>query len=533
MKKQAMLLGFAFCSLFADELMAGSVVDFSGYYRAYVYTDNNYSRNNAAAFGTSSYTAEKSDRDNYFQSRFHMDISFQPTDEIGVFWQFRGPFNVRWGAEGGAPIINRKIYGRVVQDWGTLYIGKFADMDNFGLASLGYKYESVDGQSHWAPFDSSSNAHGIKYTHEWDNGFGLVGLYEKVKSDVDADSDSTDSDVDHDRFTIEPRYLWDGGGASLALEFSRNYTAQSFKGSEINKNENMVHWGLNPALSQTWGNFALHFEGKFVWGEMDQYMYDGDGNFLFSKTRAKGRGMGLYLDGQYDYGPGHIALAGWLLDGNKIGSADGRHTDKSLVDLGNDFYALEAAHRGNNVGGGRWTSVYTGGSASGLANNATTLLFGRQAFAFGGHGPTTTHAITNNATNSQAEYSLTNGMANHWALALRGAHTISPEIKMHYTVAYLSLLNANYRVATAYDGAQNIWTDHKTQSKDMGVEVDLAISLQLLDNLYLTSSLAYMFNGDAYKSLKHYQEVGPDQYRAVWSDPNDTYSWVNTLSFYF
>ena len=72
------------------------------------------------------------------------------------------------------------------------------------------------------------------------------------------------------------------------------------------------------------------------------------------------------------------------------------------------------------------------------------------------------------------------------------------------------------------------------QDKDLGFEVDLSLSFQLLDNLQFISSFGYMFNGDAYKSLRGYQfnDVTGD-IRAVWDDPDDSYVWYNTITFSF
>ena len=412
-----------------------------------------------------------------------------------------------------------------------------------GLASLGYKYESIDGMSHWGPFDSSSNADGIKYEREWDNGFGLIAFYEMLGSSTGTEEAKYDSDADKDRYTIEARYKWDGGGMTLAAEYARNYTNPASNGSGLTNIDGLVYkngdistWALNPSFMHTWGNFSLHFEGKFSWGRLNRLLEDANGQVVGIRNKAKARGMGLYLDGQYNYGSGHVALAGWLVDGNKYDSGDGRHTDRSMVEMGNDFYVLEVAYRGNNVVGGRWNNgahMYSGGNAFGLANNTDLLLYGRDAFAVGGGAPDDTLGLAAGALNKQGYYSLGNGMANNWVAALRWAHTFTPEIKMHCALAYMSLLHPNYKVATAYNTTDNLWSDYRTQSKDVGVEMDLAFNFNLLDNLYLTSSFAYMFNGDAYKSLKHYTEVGLDEYRAVWTDPDDTYSWINTLTFYF
>jgi len=110
---------------------------------------------------------------------------------------------------------------------------------------------------------------------------------------------------------------------------------------------------------------------------------------------------------------------------------------------------------------------------------------------------------------------------------------------MHYALAYLALNNPNYRVldrahATGgvVDGASYV-----DQDKDLGFEANLGFSFQLLDNLSFVTSFGYMFNGDAYKSLRGYNyavdAAGNESIKAVWDDPDDSYVWYNTLTFSF
>jgi len=137
--------------------------------------------------------------------------------------------------------------------------------------------------------------------------------------------------------------------------------------------------------------------------------------------------------------------------------------------------------------------------------------------------------------------------SNHWAIAIAGNHAFTDDISMNYGLGYLALVNPNYRVATGarVDQAGNAAGDqvfnykYKEQDKDLGFEIDLGVTFQLLDNLTFHSTFGYMINGDAYKSLKGYKLIadgtndGKGQIKAVWEDPKNTYIWANTLQFDF
>ena len=139
--------------------------------------------------------------------------------------------------------------------------------------------------------------------------------------------------------------------------------------------------------------------------------------------------------------------------------------------------------------------------------------------------------------------------ANHWAIALTGSHAFTDDISMHYGLAYLALNKPNYRVAksAAYDDGLDTWTigGYNTQDKDLGFEVDLGFTFQLLDNLSFTSAFGYMFNGDAYKSLKGYKVTDAStgqtaidngtgrNIKAVWEGADDSYVWFNSVTLSF
>lgn len=431
-------------------------------------------------------------------------------------------------------------------------------------------------------------------------GNGYWGLDEWENTDPNGKSDQ-----DWDRYQLEATYNWDGGGAALGFFYDRNatyngdgwgrrskpgpgyrYYPENLAGYAVNKTES---WGVNPAIMHSWGDFSMHFEGMAQWGK-NYYLYAKDdgrkGEFSRNAT-----GYGAYLDADYNYGPGNVTLAAWWVSGSDLNDTK----DKSIANIvGGNFYPLLVAYNGANLnpGGNRYDDI-TGKdnlSAIGFANNAyyNYVAAGYNSFAdtFGTRNPTTGfydankpflnhdmlslratnggvgdqavtagyidnfNAIVGGDAGRQRTTSFNNGTdANHWAIALTGNHAFTDDISMHYGLAYLALNKPNYRVATSgtVDTAAALnWggIGYTTQDKDLGFEVDLGFTFQLLDNLKFTSAFGYMFNGDAYKQLKGYNVVkgngntgnlleNGDSIRARWTDADDSYVWFNSLTFAF
>lgn len=145
-----------FIALAPAPASADSAVDFKGYYKAYYFSPNNVTHN---TFGL---TPDWPDSDNFFMSRLNIDLTFRPTDEITIFWQMRGPDKERWSGSGngrshrsiGYELQTTQIYGQVVQDWGTVKIGRMDGLADQGLTSLGYlPGSSGDNYIYRAPFD--------------------------------------------------------------------------------------------------------------------------------------------------------------------------------------------------------------------------------------------------------------------------------------------------------------------------------------------------------------------------------------------
>ena len=470
----AMALGAMLVASSAAPAAAASQIDFSGYYRTYF--QNDYRFPTPDSFGDPIYGSNfasdlERKTDSYFINRLNLDVAFHATDEISVYWQLRAPSSQYWGQGNGnrTAVETNYVYGQIKQDWGTIDIGKLPEgHTNIGLMTLGWAPGGPDPVAYtWVnPFDFDTAYDGIRYSNRWDNGFQLVAQYNRLnyagRTDNGIIQQYGANDLNADLFLLEPAYFWDGGGASFALGYLRDATDKPW-GAGIGL-EASHDWFINPAFSQTWGDFSFHFEGKYAWGEQDSV------NTAGHTVTDKSDGLGVYLDFDYNYGPGNINLAGWWTRGT--GANDSKlHSD---VDMG-VFYPLLVAYNGNVSGWGRYS------------NNMITVA--NEVAAPGG--------------------AFVQGDANHWAIDFSGNHAFTDDISLSYAVAYLAL---------------NKTREHA--KKDIGVETDLGLQVQLLDNLQFTTSVGYLFTGKAFDGYTGSNI--PVDYKA-----KDAYTWYSTLTFSF
>ena len=369
-----------------------------------------------------------------------------------------------------------------------------------------------------------------------------------------------------------------------------NNPGGQYDGGRLTMLNKIETWGINPSIMHTFGDFSIHFEGMATWGTAQYRVLKTNGNW--GTYDQDGEGYGAYLDFDYNYGPGNVTLAGWWVSGTDLNENpdDLRDKNKSLANLvGGNFYPLLVAYNGANSNPGNGNRYYGNNgenlSAIGFANNAyenyvyeghygnlwrnNAVNGGRDSFmSLNGNIDLNDAAqvVMDVATGTVSSYdkffddvlatdrtrttSFNNDTdANHWAIALTGNHAFTDDISMHYGLAYLALNKPNYSVAKSATFANTAtahgWTTngYTTQDKDLGFEIDLGFTFQLLDNLKFTSAFGYMFNGDAYKSLKGYrvdsatvtngQLMNGSNVRAVWEDADDSYVWFNSLTFAF
>ena len=477
-KALAMGLGALLAAGSAAPAFAASQIDFSGYYRMYFSNlwNNNYSSSDART------------SDSAFSNRLQMDFGFHATDEISVFWRLRAPSAQRWGTN-DLPVITQWIYGRIQQDWGTVTIGRLPNSSLFnGLSNLGWQPKGADGSGDYTlvnPFDFLDDpADGIRYANRWDNGFQIVAQFNRLStrqsSEWNGASWVAGDEEFADLFVLEPAYFWDGGGATLGLNFLRDRARTSTYGNDdpVDKRGTYADrpalkaFYINPAVSHRWDNgFAIHFEGKAGWGT--------DDNVASGQNGRKLDGYAFYLDFDYNYGPGNLNLAGWWASGD-----DGGEKRNDLVGMGAEFKPLLIAY-GSNISPRVRTD---GGNAVARANDRSGAAGNKGAFGGGVFGGN-------------------QDQSNHWVINLNGNHKFTDDISVTYALAYLALNKTK-------PGAK----------KDIGWEADLSFQFQLLDNLRFGTSFGYLFAGKALNDTTD----GVVNVKA-----SDTYGWFNTLTFSF
>jgi hypothetical protein len=227
---------------------------------------------------------------------------------------------------------------------------------------------------------------------------------------------------------------------------------------------------INPALVLSWGEigaggkFSIHFEGEAAWGEteVDDFTLDR-------------RGLGVYLDGLYEYADGgNIALAGFFVDGN----SETEVTDHTLVSMG-DFAPFLVAFNGTTLG----NSI-----------NSTSIDLDLPGTGY-------------------------------WGIGILGNHALTPEISLNYGIGYLQIVNTRTADFGDYAGKDR----YVAFKKDLGWEIDLGFNFQLLDNLYFQTQFGYMFTGRAF-DIDDGRELNGDP---RWLDADDAFAWANVIGFTF
>lgn len=103
-------------------------------------------------------------------------------------------------------------------------------------------------------------------------------------------------DSDDDEIGLEGLYAWDGGGASLALMWNRDYSGKydfgPYKGVD-----RLEAFYVNPALAHSFGDWSLHLEAMLGWG----HYYDMNPNKPEIR-REKAVGYAFYGDVDYTTG---------------------------------------------------------------------------------------------------------------------------------------------------------------------------------------------------------------------------------------
>jgi hypothetical protein len=498
-KLLALLLGSLFLGISLPS-MASSPIEFEGYVKVYHETLANFLRGPTYGHG---YLDGFRDRDNFFANKLQLKLTFRPQDNVSVFWQFRGPNYQRWGitplasqefGENPRDVVNiftRALYGEIIFPWGTIRGGRIVEGlagTAGGLASLGYAPSWGSEFLYLNPFDSGDPVDSLTYTNTWDNGFGLALYYAKHESywgiswfyypNMSGNFSYTGfKDNDIDVFGIEASYSWETGGFSLGLAYTRDMSNPRVEKSYAIQ--------INPAVVQAWGPFAIHFEALLGWGKQTRNRH-----FDFIPDHLDNEdfygGVGFYLDGVYTYESGNLTLAAWFsagtdLEENSQDGYDHARRRNTLASLG-DFAPFLVAYNGVTLGNGYVSNSF-------------------------GWFEYTHHLVANDP----------NDLTNHWAIAFLGNHEITPEIKLNYGIGYFRLVHQNI--------AKRVNDQWVLQSKDLGLELDIGATFQILDKVSFESQFGYFFNGSAFDYC--------DTTNHTWRTAKDTFAWANVLTFNF
>jgi hypothetical protein len=371
-------------------------------------------------------------------------------------------------------VVSRYYYGEVKQDWGTISLGRLKDSyTNLGLANLGWAPDGPDiNDTYMGVFDTNDATSGARYKNRWDNfQLALAGFRLGAQT-----RESKTSDETNDLFVLEPAFFWEGGGGALGIHYQRDHIQKDMAalGKDLDKSDPL------PTGPRNWGgtenpSYKLYAVNPAVSHSFGDFSIHAEGKMGWGTWKPYYGAEDVKISGyaaylDFDYNYGPGNVN--LAAWWASGPDDKEDSDKitGAVDMGSGFAPLVVAYRGN---GNAWNRD---------PNNAVAIANERNGAAGSEIAP----------------------MANHLGIDLNGAHAFTDDLTLTYAVAYLALNETR-------EGGK----------KEIGWEADLGLQVQLLDNLHFGTTFGYLMAGDALK------EIGSDK------DPENAYTWLNTLTFSF
>ncbi|MDR1314464.1 MAG: hypothetical protein LBQ12_12440 [Deltaproteobacteria bacterium] len=434
---------------------AASPVTFDGHLRLRSWFFDNYFNEKADPNGR-----HASRSDSWVESRLRINVSFQPNDNVEIRWRAQGPGSARWGSKDGNDFLLRSehFFGIARTQFGDFSVGRVSsDMDSAGLQTLGYLPGYGMGTQFYA-FDSDSDTDGFMYRWHSDI-FGIKAYYAKKATTVQ-NSTVWDKDADWDRFSVEPYWSWDTGGASLAVQYDSDKTLRP------DGRDSLKYVTVNPAFAQSFlvgdnSKLTFHAEAKLSWGKRS--FSPNSPAALDPLVEDKVTGFGAYADLDLDYSSGDVALAAWYLDGQdeKEGADPLHRNPRNLVDPGSAFYPFLIFY-----------------SAYGAQPDGTKHLEGRE-------------------------------LPGHWALAVMGRHVLNDWATLTYGAGHFRR-TADF---TRADGSK--------ASRSMGTEFNLGLSVKLMDNLTWGTNLAVFDTGSYYDGRYSKGTPGAGLDKTIWGWGNE------------
>ncbi|MDR1080737.1 MAG: hypothetical protein LBQ79_07200 [Deltaproteobacteria bacterium] len=434
---------------------ASSPVTFDGHLRLRSWFFDNYFNDSPDSRG---HHASRSDR--WAESRLRINVSFMPNDMIEVRWRAQGPGAARWGSRNPSDraLHSEHFFGIVRTPVGDFSAGRVSsDMDSAGLQTLGYLPGYGMGTQFYI-FDSDDDTDGAMYRWHSDI-FGVKAYYAK-RASTPQTALRRDTDADWDRFSVEPYWTWDTGGASLAIQYDSDKT------TDPNGRDSLKYFSVNPAFAQSFmvgerSKLTFHAEAKLSWGRRS--FAPGSAASGDRLVKKKVTGAGAYADLDLDYSSGDVALAGWWFDGaDERENANPLHRNpKNLVDPGTAFYPFLIFY-----------------SAYGSQPAGSMGLDGRD-------------------------------LPGHWAVALMGKQNLNDWVTLTYGIGH-------FRRSAGYT-----LTDGSRTSRTMGTEYNVGLSVKLLDNLTWGTNLAVFDTGGYYRDRYGRGMNGTGLDRTIWGWGNE------------
>lgn len=488
----------AFCAPVMPEVKAETKLDFSGHYRVRYWYRNNSSLSN---------DADQEDKQSYFDQRFRIQPTFTVSDCLKLVTRWRAINGVQYGQNpsgmNNSDLWLERAYMDIKTKYGLFAIGRQSG-GTAGLTSLGYDGPlgmTTSDLLYVDPFDSEGPRDRIKYTLPL-GAATLVGVYEKTTEQDSGNLGGAPAntypqgwfgyDDDRDLYALAGLYKWATGNAGLWFIYTRDHTVT--ESTETQNNVNFLPYvyrdtniyTINGALINSFGPFSLHFEGIYQFGTSNvpgAYAWNG-ANWVYANVDRDVdlEGWGVYLDMNYNFGPGDAGLMFSYVDGADV----------------------EVDNAGN---------ITKVSGMTGMGGDHAPFL------VFYDVGVVNNHQMTNYFANAGAnlmQNPLGNPISNHWMLGLYGDYSLTERLMLYASIGYFSLTDFDRDQATILGFAPN-----EEPSKDLGAEMDVLLTWKIMDGLMYSSGFGYFWGGDAYNYGVSANETG------------NAYAWKNMLKLSF
>lgn len=327
-KAFCLALGALLVIAFTAPVMAETKVDFSGTYRVRAHYYNNLNLSDES---------DSEEKSSYFDQRFRAAFKIMPSESLTLNIATQALDN-KWGTS----VYSKRYQGEVGASSGLeVYYAHMDIKTSFGLFSIGRQSAGVAGFAALGYHGSTFNASDvfdtetpqmrIKYILP-SGPFTLFLTYEKI-TETDWNT-ATKADQDYDAYYAMGQYKWANGGANLLLAYRKDATATMIGAAPPGVDDyDVTAFVVNPSIVMNFGPVGIHGEMAYLTGEAKW----GGGASALGLKDADLEGLGFYLDGTYNYGPGVVGLQYFWIQGDDDATDN---TIKGSVPAGGDFNPL-------------------------------------------------------------------------------------------------------------------------------------------------------------------------------------------------